>query len=332
MQRSQPIVAMPDPSFGVGPRADSLARTTGFTVIELLVVLAAIAILSALVLPAVQHVREDARQVHCRNNLHQIGVALQSYHATTTCYPPGWILETPLKHDSQNGWGWLAMLLAQVEHGAAYNRANFHQHVGNATNHTARLATVEAFLCVSDRVPARVPFYLPEQSSSSLSSAASNRASPSLDGLAPRHANVLFEVAGASYVGVYGTNDPPDDAWDSAGNGVFWLNSKTRLGDLIDGAAQTLIAGERSVRRLAATWTGIHPSEVEGPERVIGLTIHRPNRPEADEAEFSSRHPGGVHFLLGDGSVRFLSEHIDPTVYQALGTRSGSEQVGHNEF
>src|SRR5262245_3712298 len=82
-----------------------------FTVIELLVVLGIIAVLCALVLPALQHVREAARQVKCKNNLHQIGLALQSYHETMQCFPPGWIVETPVVQESHNGWAWLSMLL-----------------------------------------------------------------------------------------------------------------------------------------------------------------------------------------------------------------------------
>jgi len=76
----------------------------------------------------------------------------------------------------------------------------------------------------------------------------------------------------------------------------------------------------------------MHPDEEEGPERVIGFTIHAPNSPEADEAEFSSRHPGGAHFLLGDGSVRLISNDVDRHVYQALGTRAGQELFDHPRF
>ena len=61
-------------------------------------------------------------------------------------------------------------------------------------------------------------------------------------------------------------------------------------------------------------------------------TATTPNDPEADEAEFSSRHPGGAHFLFGDTSVRFLSDTIDRSVYQALGTRAGQEVVGRSAY
>jgi prepilin-type processing-associated H-X9-DG protein len=76
----------------------------------------------------------------------------------------------------------------------------------------------------------------------------------------------------------------------------------------------------------------MHPMEAEGPERVIGFADHTPNDPEADEAEFSSRHPGGAHFLFGDGSVHYLSDHIDRQVYKALGTRGGQEPIGRSAF
>ena len=141
----------------------------------------------------------------------------------------------------------------------------------------------------------------------------------------------MFEVAGASYFGVYGTQDP-DDQPGVRGAGVFSLNSATRFADLVDGASQTLIVGERSARRLSGTWTGMHPHEEEGAERVVGHVVYAPNDPEADEAEFSSRHSGGLHFLFGDGSVRFLHDDIDRAVYQALATCGGQEPIGRFGF
>lgn len=303
----------------------------GFTVVELLVVLGVIAILCALVLPAVQHAREAARQVQCTNNLHQIGVALHSYQAATSTFPPGWVINTPVGHDSQNGWGWLAMLLPQMDQGPLFNSINFSLHLGNASNETARLTLVEAFLCPTDHVPAQVPFYLKGQHITTTvagSSAAATRAGDQAVG------SVMFEVAGASYLGVFGLHDPddPPDEWGDRGEGVFSRNSAARFADLLDGASQTLVVGERSARRQAATWTGMHPQEEEGAERVVAFVDFPPNHPEAYEAEFSSRHPEGVHFLLGDGSVRFVSDHIDRAVYQALGTRAGNESVGRTEF
>jgi prepilin-type processing-associated H-X9-DG protein len=307
-------------------RAGSSSRGA-FTVIELLVALGIIAILCALVLPAVQQAREGARQVQCKNNLHQIGLALQSYHERVRCFPPGWIVETPIGSDSHNGWGWLSMLLPTLDQGPLFNAINFQHHLQQDGNLTARLTMVASFVCPSDHVPARVPFF--QRGIVDASRYSRHRTSPR--GVHAANEPVMFEVAGASYLGVFGVKDP-DDRSDVTGEGIFSLNSAARFTDFIDGASQTLVVGERSVRRLAGTWTGMHPWEQEGPERVVGFTDHAPNDPEADEAEFGSRHPSGAHFLFGDASVRFINDTIDRTVYQALGTRSGQEVVERTAY
>jgi prepilin-type processing-associated H-X9-DG protein len=299
----------------------SRPRSGAFTVIELLVVLAVIALLGAIVLPAVQQAREAARLVRCKNNLHQIGVALHSYQAATGTLPPGWIMETPVGSDSQNGWGWLAMCLPQVEQAQLFNSINFGQHVGSSSNLTSRLTMLEVFMCPSEHVPARVPFYLDTNATTSIASMLNSTTNP-----------VLFEVAGASYAGVFGPADPHGDLSNAVGPGAFFANSRTRAADFVDGLSLTLIVGERSARHLATTWTGMHQLDEEGPERVVGFADGTPNAPDADEAGFSSRHPGGAHFLLGDGSVRFLGDHVEGGLYKALSTRAGQENVGHSEF
>lgn len=92
-----------------------------FTLIELLVVIAIIAVLIALLLPAVQQAREAARRIQCRNNLKQIGLALLNYHDSARAFPSGYVGRTNRFATDYSGWGWMAMLLPQIDQGNLYN-------------------------------------------------------------------------------------------------------------------------------------------------------------------------------------------------------------------
>src|SRR5437867_8525511 len=109
-------------------------RRKGFTLIELLVVIAIIAVLIALLLPAVQMAREAARRSQCRNNLKQLGLALNNYESTFHCYPPGSFIPEngsgyPCTGDGDavmTDWaGHLIYILPYIEHSDVYNAINF---------------------------------------------------------------------------------------------------------------------------------------------------------------------------------------------------------------
>src|SRR5256885_1124466 len=121
----------------------------GFTLIELLVVIAIIAILVALLVPAVQKVREAAARTQCINNLKQIGLALHGYHGTTQKLPPGYSASA-VYPSTAPGWGWPAFVLPYLDQGSVYNQINFQQPV---QNQAVIRTMLPVFLCPSDNVP-----------------------------------------------------------------------------------------------------------------------------------------------------------------------------------
>src|SRR4051794_4965595 len=123
----------------------------GFTLIELLVVIAIISLLIALLLPAVQAAREAARRAQCVNNLKQVGLALANYEQAQKVLPPGYVSNFDAQgNDTGPGWGWASMILPQLEQPAVFNAINFGLGVESPANLSARLSTINAFLCPSD--------------------------------------------------------------------------------------------------------------------------------------------------------------------------------------
>ena len=278
-------------------------RRTGFTLTELLVVMAIIGVLMALLLPAVQFAREAARAAHCHNNLKQMGIALHLYHDTYRILPPGWQGIDP---EGPPGWGWASALLPQLEQSPIDQQIYRHLSIADPANQTARESGIAVFLCPSDTRRERFTIY------------------GGLEG-AIDEGTPLFEVGKSNYPGVFGTLEIEDDP--AAGDGIFFYESRVTLATVIDGLTNTLFVGERHQGLGGSTWTGAVEGANEGMARIVGSADHAPNDPHHHFDDFTSRHPSGVHFLLGDGSVRRIRNTIDLGVYHALITREGHEPV-----
>src|SRR5436190_16360728 len=149
-----------------------MKNRSGFTLIELLVVIAIIGVLIALLLPAVQKVREAANRTQCLNNLKQMGLALHNYHDTHKSFPPGivstlanpsWKM-TPGNCNSEPpelgpGWSFFAFMLPYVEQDNLYKSIRFDLQITDPANADARHTFVKTYLCPSDTQPRIIQVY-----------------------------------------------------------------------------------------------------------------------------------------------------------------------------
>ena len=312
-----------------------------FTLIELLVVIAMISVLIGLLLPAVQKVREAAARLKCKNNLKQIGLALHNHHDQIGHFPAGYISGVGPggpADDTGPGWGWAAQILPNLEQDNLYRSIRLDLDIKDPVNAAARITVLPVFRCPSDG--ADDLFYVDK-----------------LNDPKPDYSTPLIQVAHANYVGIFGnpeiTPDPgyllADSNRSLAHRGMFYRNSKVRIGDVTDGASSTLFIGERSSNLACATWTGaviggqVPPkapntygySPEGAPVLVLGHTgssadnpPHTPNSPVNHVDDFWSRHPQGVNLLFVDGSVRNINNSISPNAWWAMGTRAGGEVIG----
>ncbi len=290
----------------------------GFTLVELLVVMAIIGLLIALLIPAVQAAREASRRIQCANNLKQVGLGLQSYHDAAQSFPSGYLSGADsLGDDTGPGWGWATLMLPQLEQASALGMLDLDLPVEHPVNAQGRMLSFPVFLCPSDP---------------------STRAWQVNEG--PPSNSPICSIAEANYVGVYGTTEPGVD-----GDGVFFRNSQVSLRDIVDGASNTLMVGERSMLLGPATWVGIvagavivpDPSDGVGtgpPENDSGMVLGHtgdgfgPGERTSHVNQFYSLHSGGgVQFLFADGHVSFLSPSLDDRSYRALTTRAGNEAI-----
>ncbi|HEY4262407.1 MAG TPA: DUF1559 domain-containing protein, partial [Schlesneria sp.] len=284
-----------------------MRRRAGFTLIELLVVIAIIAVLIALLLPAVQQAREAARRTQCKNNLKQLGLALHNYHDSFNMLP----LEDPVC--SGKRWSWIPMILPYVDQGPLYNSFDFNQASWQGTNFQYLQKTFPAFLCPSDALSAP----LREEE---------NFAAPTWIVAQADYSAVIGDYINGTGVGnapAYGNTA----CYVQPRGMISRFASSARLRDVTDGLSNTFAVGE-TIGALCITqsWatenfgTTAHPINFMNASLISSIPTGA--NPRWDESiGFRSYHVGGAHFLMGDGSVKFVSENIDGTNYRALASR-----------
>lgn len=290
----------------------------GFTLIELLVVMAIMGILVGLLLPAVQATREAARRAHCINNCRQIGLAIHQFESANKRLPSGWISDTPV---DRPGWGWASFILPFIEQDNVQKQIDYKVQFSLPAMLEVRTTVFSLFECPSDTGP----------QISKLDFIPDDPPPPFEIGYLhdPPDTTIDLLVSKCNYSGVFGSEEIGLNP--SAGNGVFFRNSKIRFKNITDGLSNTLIIGERRGDLGTVTWVGVEPLVEQSAARIVASADHPPNDLDGRFEDFRSPHGVGVHFVSADGSTRLISNAISLDVFRGLATRAGKEVVSYED-
>ncbi|HEY2760491.1 MAG TPA: DUF1559 domain-containing protein [Pirellulales bacterium] len=328
----------------------------GFTLVELLVVLAIIGVLIALLLPAIQAARESGRRTSCANNLRQLGDGLHGYESAHHVLPTGadsrqWPAGPALPYTMYR-WSTFVYLLPYIEETSLYNSLDLTQPLYTNIFGSISLSNVDPLARV-------IP----------------NLLCPSDTGQVPSAAFGPLNYAAC-------TGDGLDGGSPFQTNGLFYINSHTRLRDVTDGLSKTIAMAESTLgtggrsftsqlekvdhqtvyayvfgtpltdencnAAINFNWTDQRSFSWANGEYRCGLFNNylAPNSARVDcmasvlntnDPNFSlagygwrtarSRHSWGVNLMMADGSVHFVAETIALTLWQALSTRAGGESA-----
>ncbi len=300
-----------------------------FTLIELLVVIAIIGVLIALLLPAVQKVREAANQTTCKNNLKQLGLAMQNYYATHNAFPPGAQTKQPspaIQH------GWATFILPQLEQEPLHSRYKWDLDWKSAVE-TPPNSGISNLNVVKEALKM-----------TQCPSAPSLRTDP------------ITGAAASDYAPMFGIHNsilpllppPKPTVLEGILVPVGFPSPKIRISDINDGASNTLTLVEVAARPevwtlkgLQSTTGGLNPG---WGDPASGMLLHSANTNSnpptspgscavncanylSPDAEVFALHPGGAICAFADGSVRFINASVPLPTFAAMATRRGNDLV-----
>lgn len=326
-----------------------LKKKAGFTLVELLVIIAIITVLIALLLPAVQQARESARRSTCKDQLKQIVLALHNYHETHGMFPAGYYTRANpgiTVSGLENRATGFVMLLPFLNQSALYNLYNFDIGTGGSPDQTGGRQQVDQNLFLNQT---RLAVYQCPSANSELLNLKLN----------PRDGHLDASDSGSSYTSSYAfcsgnkfggaagqfwaVYSGPPRAGD---RGVMMPNSGNRIRDIEDGITHTFITGEAELNDTNTDYSGTitlidnqdvvarrHAFWTEGMHHSLRSTYTPPFKSIEDcvisfspdewrdcNYSFGSPHQGGLHMGMADGSIRFVSEYIYLTTWRSLGS------------
>jgi prepilin-type processing-associated H-X9-DG protein len=283
-----------------------------------LVVIAIIAILIGLLLPAVQKVRESAARAKCANNLKQMGLALLGHHDTYKVFPRGGYstvmvpqAATTTQPAIPTKLSWAASVLPWLEQDALYRTIDSGLPYTDSANLPAGQTALAVFLCPTS------PNDNPWRATPDLPTSATNRYARTDYGAVNGERGLRSSTA---------TNSPE--------RGVLILASNLSLADITDGASQTILLGE-APEGIHSLWISVHnvfdqsaPVSERHSDTSPYPSCMLPGVFCDYGQEIGSYHPGGAQAAFADGSVHFLRTAMDNAVLAALCSRAGGEPVG----